>query len=218
MQAEFWHERWQKNEIAFHQADVNAWLTQYWPALNLPPHSRVFVPLCGKSLDLRWLASQGHDVIGVELSEMACRAFFDEAGLVYTETDDIRFKRFSAGPYQLLCGDFFALTTTDLSDVVAVYDRASLVALPPEMRRDYARCLIQRLPQHTSMLLLTFDYDQTKMPGPPHAVSIAEVHELYDVAFTVDVLLETPDTEPPPPFKARGLTWLREAVMRLTRG
>ena len=217
MQAEFWHERWQRNEIAFHQADVNEQLTQYWSAVGAPPHSSVLVPLCGKSLDMRWIAAQGHHVMGVELSETACRAFFDEAGLTCAEHDNGRFTVFAAGPYELWCGDVFALTATDLREVAAVYDRAALVALPPVMRRDYARCLTLRLPQSVSILQLTFDYDQTRMPGPPHAVPIAEVRELYGAAFVVDVLLETPDGEPAPRFNARGLTWMREAVLKLTR-
>lgn len=218
MQADFWHERWQKNEIAFHQADVNRWLTQYWLTLGLPKAGCIFVPLCGKSLDMRWLAAQGHRVLGVELSQSACRAFFAEAGLECRESYDGRFEIFEAGLYRLLCGDFFALTATDLSGVVGVYDRAALVALPPEMRRAYARCLALRLPKRVAMLLLTFDYEQALMPGPPHAVPMMEVRELYQDAFAIEVLLETPRGEPPPPMKARGLPWISEAVIALRRG
>ena len=218
MQADFWHERWQKSEISFHQADINEWLIKHWPALDVPAHGQVLVPLCGKSLDMRWLAGQGHRVFGVELSELACRAFFADAGIQCSVSSNGRFTIFAGGSYELWCGDVFALTATDVRDVVAVYDRAALVALPPQMRQQYAQCLTQRLPRHVALLQLTFDYDQAAMAGPPHAVPVAEVRELYGATFAMEVLLETPHAEPPPPLKARGLTWLSEAVLKLTRG
>jgi thiopurine S-methyltransferase len=218
MQADFWHERWQKNEISFHQASVHPGLRTHFSALDIRTGSEVLVPLCGKSLDMRWLAEAGYRVLGVELSELAIRAFFAEAGLAPKESHDGRFATFEHAPYRLLCGDFFALTATDLTRVRGVYDRAALVALPPEMRRRYAHALTQRLPPAAAMLLVTFDYPQEKMPGPPHAVPLEEVRSLYGDAFTLEVLHDTGRSEPPPPFRARGLDWIAEQTIALRRG
>jgi thiopurine S-methyltransferase len=217
MQAEFWHERWERNEIGFHQASVNPGLAKHWAELGVPAGSEVLVPLCGKSLDMHFLAEQGHRVLGVELSEVACRAFFAEAGRSPRERHDGRFLILEDGPYRLLCGDAFALTATDLTRVRGVYDRAALVALPPAMRARYAHALVQRLPRVVSMLLVTFDYDQAKMPGPPHAVSIDEVRALYGEAFAIDVRFDTGRVTPPPPLAARGLDWLAELTIALRR-
>ena len=223
MQAEFWHERWQKNEIGFHQAAVHPGLATHWPALGVPAGTRVFVPRCGKSLDMRWLADAGHRVLGVELSELACRAFFDEAGIAAGESHDGRFRIFDGGPYRLLCGDVFALTYTDLTEVRGVYDRAALVALPPPMRARYAQVLVQRLPRTAPILLVTFDYDQSRMPGPPHAVPFGEVQSHFSssgsgaVAFELQVLHDTGRAEAPPPMRARGLDWIAEQTIALRR-
>jgi len=217
MQAEFWHERWQKNEISFHQADVHPGLRTHFPSLGIAPGSEVLVPLCGKSLDMRWLADAGYRVLGVELSELAIRAFFEEAKLTPRETHDGRFGIFEQGPFRLLRGDFFALTATDLTRVRGVYDRAALVALPPAMRRQYAAALTRRLPVAAAMLLVTFDYAQEKMPGPPHAVPLDEVRALYEADFGLEVLHDTGRSEPPPPLKARGLDWISEQTIALRR-
>jgi thiopurine S-methyltransferase len=164
---------------------------------------------------MHWLADAGHRVLGVELSELACRAFFAEAGMAVTETHDGRFRIFSGGAVRLLCGDVFALTATDLANVRGVYDRAALVALPPEMRQRYAHALVSRLPRNVRMLLVTFDYEQSKMPGPPHAVPFAEVQSLYGDAFTLQVLHDTGRADPPPHLKAKGLAWIAEQTIAL---
>ncbi len=81
MEPAFWHKRWADNQIGFHQGQVNSYLQTHWPALGLETGSRVLVPLCGKSLDLVWLAGQGYRVLGVELSRRAVEDFFREHGL-----------------------------------------------------------------------------------------------------------------------------------------
>ena len=217
MQAEFWHERWQRNEIGFHEAAVHAGLQKYWSTLGLPSGCEVLVPLCGKSIDMHWLAERGHRVLGVELSALACAAFFEEAKLAVRVRSDGRFQLFESGPYRLLCGDFFDLTATDLAAVRGVYDRAALVALPPEMRRRYADVLRLRVPAAAPILLITFDYEQQLMAGPPHAVSLDEVHALYASAFKIQVCDDSGRIEPPARLKERGLTWLAELNIALTR-
>jgi thiopurine S-methyltransferase len=217
MQAEYWHEKWERNDVGFHQAAVHPGLAAHWQALGVASGARVLVPLCGKSLDMRWLADAGYAVLGVELSELACRAFFAEAGIVARERHDGRFLILEGGPYRLLCGDVFALTYTDLTEVRGVYDRAALVALPPDMRARYARLLVQRLPRTAPMLLVTFEYDQSRMPGPPHAVPFAEVQAHYSGAFDLQVLHDSGRAEAPPPMRARGLDWIAEQTIALRR-
>lgn len=209
-------ERWEREEIGFHQDDVNPYLRQYWQELHLARGSEVFVPLCGKSRDMLWLRRQGHSVLGVELSAIAVQAFFNENGYTphhvtsvvpfdYCETDGIR----------ILCGDFFDLGKDDLAKMSAVYDRASLVALPPKMRERYARHLLSILPPTTQILLVTFDYPQTEMSGPPFAVSAGEVEALYREHAEIRLLAQLDVLAQNPRFQERGLSRLQENIFLL---
>ena len=171
----YWLDRWERDEIGFHQTDVNAYLGKYWPELKLTHSSKVFVPLCGKSRDMLWLNEQGHTVLGVELSKLAVEAFFKENKYAPQHETNDKFDVFSVDELSILCGNFLDLDKNDLANVSAVYDRASLVALPPEMRERYVKHLTNILPPNTQILLITFDYPQSEMAGPPFAVSPDEV-------------------------------------------
>lgn len=217
MKAAFWHERWEKNELGFHQPDVNAMLVAHWPTLGVPPDAPVFVPLCGKSLDMVWLHEQGHPVIGVELSPIACRDFFAQSALDCETRPHGPIETWSGDGYTIHCGDFFALEPADLSDVRGVFDRGSLVALPPETRVRYAEHMTRLLPEGAQILLFTVVYDPQKMKGPPHSVPDAEVESLFGGGFSLERLASHGPGEPPPHFKARGLDQMSESIWRLTR-
>lgn len=217
MEPSFWHARWEANEIGFHQPDINPHLQRYWPQLRVPRDGCVFVPLCGKSGDMLWLAAEGHRVTGVELSPLAVQAFFAENGLRPQVRAQGRFTAHQAAEITLLEGDFFDLRPEDVGRPAAVYDRASLIALPPEMRRRYARHMVSLLAPGTAVLLIALDYPQAEMDGPPFAVSPAEVEDLYAADFSIaafagqDILAESPG------LRARGLTRLTERAYHLVR-
>lgn len=179
MDSEFWHERWRSKDIGFHEDAPNAYLTAYWSQLDAPANCGVFVPLCGKSKDMLWLARQGHRVFGVELSEIAAREFHDEAGLKPEITNREGFLLFETANVSLYCGDFFSLRSDHLSEIQAVYDRAALVALPRKMRADYAAHLQKILPQSVRGLMVSMEYDGTAVQGPPFSVSAEEIHSLF---------------------------------------
>ncbi len=146
MEHDFWHRRWNDDNIAFHEGRVNERLRVHFDRLALPGASRVFVPLCGKSLDMWWLREQGHPVVGVELSPVAVRDFFREHGVEPQESSHQSFSTLEGGGVCALCGDFFRLEASDLREVAGVYDRAALVALPPPMRDRYVSHMHQLLP------------------------------------------------------------------------
>ncbi|MDG4552191.1 MAG: thiopurine S-methyltransferase [Candidatus Contendobacter sp.] len=216
MQPSFWHERWERAEIGFHQHDVNVHLKRFWDRLESPAGQRVFVPLCGKSLDLLWLAGEGHPVTGVELSPLAVEAFFAENELSPCRGRDGAFEVWEVDEVRILLGDFFALEPRHVADCAGVYDRAALIALPPAMRERYARHLDAILPPKTRMLLVTMEYDQSVSPGPPFAVDEAEVRALYEATHEVELLHTRDALAGESRWRERGLTWLLEKVYRLT--
>jgi thiopurine S-methyltransferase len=215
MDPQFWHERYQRRETGWHQQEINAHLQEFWQQLRLPTAGQVFVPLCGKSLDLLWLRAQRHAVLGVEISPIAVREFFAENGLSPTVTRHGHFERCEADGLTVLCGDFFALDAATLQEVAGVYDRASLIALPPPMRARYAHHLAHILPGQAAILLVTMEYQQAEMTGPPFAVHEDEVRQLYEPRYHVARLFEKDIYAENPRLRERGLSALREKVYRL---
>lgn len=215
MQPEFWHQRWQRGETGWHLAEINLHLQEHWPRLGVGAGERVLVPLCGKSLDLLWLAGEGHPVVGVELSPIAVEALFRDNELTPEVVDDPPFRRYRFDEIEILCGDFFDLDAAHLGNVAAVYDRASLIALPPELRPRYARHLEGLIRPLARTLLVTLDYDQVEMAGPPFAVQEAEVRSLYGARFDVHRLAELDVLAESPNFRSRGVTSLTEHVYAL---
>ena len=216
MDHEFWHQRWRDNLIGFHQEAVNPHLQEYWARLGVPPDATVFVPLCGKSLDMVWLAERYH-VLGVELSPKAVEHFFQEQGLQPARRTEWPFMVCEAEGVALFCGDFFSLTPEHTAGIAAIYDRAALIALPPSMRERYAAGLARLAPAGTRMLLVTMEYDQAQMDGPPFAVEAGEVERLFSADWHIESLLNESILEREPSFRERGLTRLAEHIYLLVR-
>ena len=217
MDPEFWHQRWREHQIGFHQDKPTPLMLKHWPSLGVPAGSRVFVPLAGKSLDMLWLAGQGYRVLGVELSQLAVEEFFTEADLPYTVTHSPMGRHYRSGPIELVCGDAFALDQVLLDSCDAVFDRAALIALPPDLRRRYAGELYARLPGRCRGLLITLEYPQHEKAGPPFSVTEAEVRELYAGHWSVDVLERRDILAQQPGFVAEGVSALDTVVYRLIR-
>lgn len=217
MDAEFWHLRWQQGQIGFHEGAPNAFLVDHADRLGPPPR-RIFVPLCGKTRDMAWLAGRGHRVVGVELSPIAAEAFFSESGCTPTRTKEGAFERFAAGSIEILVGDVFDLDAAVLGPVDAAYDRAALVALPEALRARYAAKLVELLPERAPILLVAFDYDQSKMQGPPFAIPEATVRALFGETCTIDTLASRDVTDERPRFREAGADRVTETAFLLEVG
>jgi len=184
MDPNFWHQRWEKNQIGFHESDGNTLLKRYFEATKLAKQARIFVPMCGKTRDIAWLLDHGFEVIAVELNESAVIALFEDLGATPSVTQQAPFTCYSAPSINVLVGDFFELTATHISQIDAIYDRAALVAMPEDLRRKYAQHLCE-ISANSKQLLITFEYDQTLLKGPPFSVSEEYVqqyyHQYYDI-------------------------------------
>jgi len=201
-----WLQRWQDGNIGWHEAQGNASLQKYWNQSG----KRVLVPLCGKSLDLVWLEGQGNEVVGIELSELAVKAFFDEHEIAYTLIEGPLNAYVAKGPaITLYCGDFFEFSAERFD---AHYDRGALIALPPEMRRDYVGHLQTLLAENISQLVVTVEYDEAIATGPPFSVPAGEVLGFWPGLQRVAAYDDIANC--PPKFRQAGLDRMLEVVWR----
>jgi thiopurine S-methyltransferase len=193
MEHDFWLSRWQEGRIGFHEGAPNTTLEKN--LAHLGRGKRVLVPLCGKTEDMAFLAGRGHQVVGVELARLAAEAFFREHGL----TPQVRrlgpFEAFEGGAVTLLVGDIFDASRTWVGEVNALYDRAALVALPEPMRSAYAKHLGSLLPKGAPGLLVTFQYPEDAMKGPPFSIRESTVRALFP-GMAVEKVSELPATNP----------------------
>lgn len=226
LEAQYWHQKWHDEKIGFHQADVNKRLKAFWSdVVELAAHEGrkpcVFVPLCGKSLDMLWLHEQGCEVLGIELSEKAVEAFFAENALTYNRVDDGEFVVFqgvgNAAGIKIMAGDFFKLTPVHTASCTLLYDRASLIAMNADMRADYTEHLGMLLASGLRGLLLTISYDQDQMSGPPFSVSDETVQVLLEKCFDIQLLAHYSGPEKLGNLAGRGLETLDERVHLLVR-
>jgi thiopurine S-methyltransferase len=217
VQPEFWLDRWRNAQIGFHQAAVDKHLKTYWPTLNLAPTSRVFVPLCGKSLDLLWLRERGHSVVGVELSPIAVEALVTEHGIPARRRVLADFDVYEADGLTLFRGDFFKLTPAVLGSVDAVLDRAALISWTPAARASYVEQLTSLTQPGTQTLLIAVEYPEAQMSGPPFPLTRETIEDLYSARFSIEQLGRHDILELEPRLKARGLSELREVCYRLTK-
>ncbi len=196
MHENFWHQRWESNQITFHEKDFNKQLQIHWPLLAIPSHATIFVPLAGKSNDILWLHQCGYNVLGVEISPIAIHRFFSDNNLTPTITHSIEgFEAWSYKGITLLLGDFFNLKKEHLKQCSAVYDRAALIAMPETMQTQYAEHLCSIIPQDTSMLLITVEYEKGTIQGPPFSINTSQVKKFYHTFYDIQIPTQTATTK-----------------------
>jgi len=217
MQAKDWLERWQNNNIGFHQNDVNPYLKRYLDDFQLSPGDRIFMPLCGKAHDIAWLAKQGFEVIGIELSSVAIEAFFTEFEMQYQQFASDRFVLRKSGNIMLFEGDYFDLQAQDLEGCKLVFDRAALIAIDEANRGRYSQHMMDMTASANEMLLVTLSYDQSAMSGPPFSVFEDEVFQHYQDAYEIELLERNEVVDEQPRWREKGLSSLLESVYRLQR-
>jgi thiopurine S-methyltransferase len=217
MEPQFWQNRWRNGQIGFHQPSVDRSLQHHWPLLKLGKGCRVFVPLCGKSLDLLWLRDQGHFVTGVELSATALEAFCMENGVPARRRVRGDFDVYETEHLELFRGDFFKLTPSLLGDAAAVYDRAALISWAPELRPAYAGHIAALTGSGTQVLLITLEYPQAQMSGPPFSVSRDDVDQLYSRSFEIREIARQDILANEARLQSLGVTALSEVCYHLVR-
>ncbi len=185
MEASFWHQKWERGDIAFHESEANLFLVEHFEKLNPAKGSRVFLPLCGKTRDIAWLLAHDYRVVGAELSELAVNELFKELGLEPEISKVEKLVRYSAKDIDLLVGDIFDVSAEFLGPVNAIYDRAALVALPAGVREQYTSQLMN-ITDTAPQLLITYEYDQRLIAGPPFSVNADEVKRHYGATYQLN--------------------------------
>lgn len=203
---EEWLQRWSEGRIGWHEDEGNTSLKKHWRATGC----RVLVPMCGKTPDLVWLAEQGNEAVGVELSRLAVEAFFEEQGLGYEiEDGDIPVYRALQTPITIYCGDLFDLEGLRCD---AHYDRGALVATPAARRPDYARQINALLAPMPEQLIIVLEYDEAIAEGPPFSVPADELLDYWPELVCLDAYDDL--VNGPPKFREAGLEEMVELVWR----
>lgn len=183
----FWHKKWEKDDIKFHEGEANRLFVQNFQKFFLLNTGRIFLPLCGKSFDIHWLLSRGYRIVGIELSKIAIKQLFVDLGITPKIENIDQMIHYSAHNIDIFEGDIFDLSTQILGSVDFIYDRAALVALPKALRYKYASHIAQ-ITNQTPQLLICYEYDQLLMNGPPFSVNFEEIHELYKNFYTLKLI------------------------------
>jgi len=216
MEISYWQSRWKKDKTGWHMEVVYPKLPELWPSLSLPAGSRVLVPFCGKSLDMKWLAEQGYQVIGVDAVNKALVEFTSAFSESFTKSSSHGFDIYTSNNIELWQGDFLKLPASKVQHIDAIYDKAALVAIPQTQRKDYAQKIMTLCNPDTRMLLQTFEYEQEEMSGPPFSVPEAEVKSLYGTQFNLELVHEQSKFDELAKFQQRGLSsYLIEKVYLL---
>jgi len=202
--SEDWLERWKIGRTGWHEPAGNRNLRTHWTWSG----RRVLVPLCGKSHDLLWLEAQGNEVVGVEVSDLAVRGFFEDNGLDYEPVAGaLPGFRAIGRNITLYCGDYFEFCAEPFD---AHYDRGALIALPADLRPRYARHTSALLRDRAAQFVITIEYDQAVCEGPPFSVGPEEILDYWP---GLRRLLSVEDIENgPPKFLAAGLESMHEVV------
>ena len=217
METEFWKKRWRTNEVGWHASVTNRHLERFVSTLGPVGGNHTLVPLCGKSLDMDFLARQGRSVFGIDVSPVACRSFFEETGRRPTERQTESGKVLEGDGVTLLCQDLFAIQPGGLPEIGACYDRACLIALAPPQRRRYATWLRDVLSVGTPYLLITVEYPPNQKNGPPFTVPMEEVRELFEADFDIEVVHRADIVDEAPKYREWGVTSLIETVYTMRR-
>lgn len=222
MKAEYWLQRWREGRTGWHRGEVMPLLEKHWPSLGVPRGTRVLVPLCGKSLDMLWLASQGLRVLGVELSPLAIDAFLAENQLrakTHAARDGTHYvvENLGDGGIEIIHGDVFGVDAATFASCAAIYDRAALIAFPAPMRERYVREVYDKLASGCRGLLITLDYPPHEMEGPPFSVDDPEVRRLFAAQWQIERLEHRDILASQPSFSGQGVTALHTAVYALRR-
>jgi len=209
---EYWENRWITNQTGWHRSVYNDLMVKYWPKLGIPTDSKVLVPLCGKSLDMLWLAEKGHAIVGIEFTRLAVDRFFSENKLEHIIVKHPNYIEFSNDRFTILNGNILVIPS-DLIQAEAWYDRAAMIAINPELREDYVSQIRQQTKVGAVGLLITYSYPQEEMEGPPFSLNDDDVFQLFQDGFRVECL-ETIELEDE---KERGLSRINSSVFVLTR-
>ena len=208
----FWHDRWENQLTGWHRAEYNDLMVKHWHSLNAPDGSEVLVPLCGKSLDMLWLADQGYSIVGLEMVEQAIHTFFNENQLSPESTQFGKLVKHSSPPFTIFLGDVFNLEA-DTVQADAWYDRAAMVAIPPSTRESYVQQIRQQTKPGAVGLLITLTYPQHEADGPPFSLTDEDALSLFSEGFEIE-RLEVIDVSDE---KDRGVSSVTSSVFKITR-
>ncbi|XP_056335454.1 probable thiopurine S-methyltransferase [Danio aesculapii] len=215
-----WENRWQEGRTGFHRSDVHNLLKDNVDKLICGRKDvRLFFPLCGKAVDMKWLADMGHTVVGVEISEKGIKEFFQEQNLAYNEeavADIPGAKLFKStdGKISIYQCDLYKFSSAVAGHFGGIWDRGALVAINPRDRQKYASLLVSLMSSDCRYLLDTLEYNPELYEGPPFFVSEVDIKTVFGGSCNIDLLQSVGGLEEK--HRSWGLDSLTEKLYLLT--
>ncbi|XP_013388873.1 probable thiopurine S-methyltransferase [Lingula anatina] len=188
-----WIGAWERNSTRWHMPNVNCFLEEFLDVLLAGKKAaKILVPLCGKTIDMKWLADLGHTVIGVDGAEKAATEFFTEQNIAYKvePCDAIQGTLCCSmdNKIRIYVGDFFKFNQDFEGQFDAIWDRASLVAIDESDRLQYVNILNSVLKPGCHCLIEAMDFIPSEKSGSPHAIPLECVRELFGNDYNVKLL------------------------------
>ena len=182
MEKDFWQQAWNDGKTGFHQSEYSEIMVQTFKEADLN-NKNVLLPLAGKSNDIKYFLEKGATVIAIEIVKNAILQFFEENKLDYETQNFEGGTHYQAENLHFFHADFFNspayLQEFNLKKIDIIYDRASNVALPTEMRRTYYRTIESLKNDQTKFLIITFMHDGPLDFGPPFLIPKDEILQSY---------------------------------------
>ncbi|OCT58017.1 probable thiopurine S-methyltransferase [Xenopus laevis] len=172
-----WRDNWEKRKIGFHEKNIHVFLSEFVEDMvNKRAQIHIFFPLCGKAVDMKWLADMGHSIVGVDVSEMGLKEFFEEQNIPYVEETlpeipGAKVFKSTSGNISLYCCNMFDLSSSIIGKFGGIWDRGAMVAINSWDRERYAKLILTLMENDCRYLLVTCVYDPKLHPGPPFYIS-----------------------------------------------
>lgn len=188
-----WKECWNTPNVEFHNPQLNELFVKYHQRMLTRPGMRIFVPLCGKAVEMKWLVDHGHKVVGLEAAPVPCKAFFEENGIPYNvkEMKGIHGEKYESLDHNIViysC-DFFLFTADICGEFDGIWDSGGLNSMDVEDREAYIRRIRTLMGKGCVNLTEFVNFDKS-MVDITWSMTKEELQKVFGEGFIVEDLNE----------------------------
>lgn len=183
-----WLDAWNRGLTPWSDPGINQYLRDNLAKLRLTTGCTILVPMCGDSADMVWLAEQGHNVVGIDISHLAIESFFSQATIAYNKIGNVYTSKNTPLNITIINENIFNTELLSTFSFDAIYDKGALVTVPHKHKPKYI-LRMHKLAPRAKILLITAYYRQAPGYGaPPFLESVESVQSLYREHYSFSLL------------------------------